>query len=242
MKRSLILAILAVCLFTMLSVYLLPHRDRPRSDTREQPAVTPEQVPRSPEVPKHPVTKVGSEILILDDTKTPELVAQSAAFLRTTFRLPVRSARSPYDLSFAHAPSRKQYDYHEILYTLRRYIHGRRGKVILLTDKDTFAPGLNWSTGCAFPNDNLLLVSTCRLDPLFWTGKPDPELHKQRIRKILLHELGHSFGLIAEHTDKTDCIMFDTDSIDDIDKVKATYTGDCLRHMRPFLKPGALTD
>jgi predicted Zn-dependent protease len=184
----------------------------------------------------HTTVSVGHEILVLDDTRVPGLGSYIKDAIAARFACPVRIMPSPFCLDFAYRYGRHQYDYNDILYTLGPRIIGKEGKVLLLTDKDTFGQTFTWSAGTAAVNGNLLLVSACRLNPGFWGFNSDPVLQRVRTDKIVLHELGHCYGIVHEHAFDTNCIMFDTNSCDDIDKVQPVFTGQCLDHMRPYLK------
>lgn len=174
--------------------------------------------------------RVGREIIILDDTHHPALVENVRAYVEEKYHLPVRVIANPFTLDYAYHPIRDQYDYTRIRARTAPYIVGDQGKVILLTDKDTFGMNLNWSTGYSMFDGNLVIVSLHRLDPQFWTGTPDPALFQARARKIVIHELGHSYGIYS-HCRNWSCCMSVTDSIVDIDAIGTDYYGGCRERL-----------
>jgi archaemetzincin len=100
------------------------------------------------------------------------------------------------------------------------------GRCVLLTGKDTFGGDLNWSTGIARCNGTTAVVSVCRLDPAFWGDAQNRDLHYKRARKIMLHELGHTFGRL-DHCDDWNCAVHGSNSIGEIDRTGENYCARC---------------
>lgn len=169
---------------------------------------------------------LNRDIVILndgvDDTK---MLGMLKAFLTKRFGLPVRVEKNFVDFSAAYVPHRKQWDYRVMLEAVHRRVRGI-GRCILLTNKDTFGEGLNWSTGISYCNGTTAVVSVCRLNPTFWGDRYDYALHYRRVRKIVLHELGHTFGR-ASHCDNWDCAVHGSNSIGEIDMTGDDYCARC---------------
>jgi archaemetzincin len=159
------------------------------------------------------------------------MVQRLAQTLSDKFGLPVAIRPNFIDLSAAHRPSRRQYDYSVLLAAVHRRVRGTRGRVVLLTAKDTFGGDLNWSTGIAYCSGLSAVVSVCRLNPTFWGESADQKKWEERVRKILLHELGHTFGRTG-HCSHWNCCLHGSNSIADIDRTGRDYCPACARLAR----------
>ncbi len=169
---------------------------------------------------------LNREIVILNDgVDDAKMMGMLKAFLTKRFGLPVRVGKNFVDLSAAYVPHRKQWDYRMMLDAVHRCVRGV-GRCLLLTNKDTFGEGLNWSTGISYCNGTTAVVSVCRLNPIFWGDRYDRALHHRRVRKIVLHELGHTFGR-AGHCDDWDCALHGSNSIGEIDMTGEDYCARC---------------
>lgn len=182
----------------------------------------------------HYVT-LNRDLVILNDGVGNEEVTMLQGFLKQRLGVPVRVEKNFIDLSSARHKDRGQYDYSVMLDALRHVVRGDEGRVILLTSKDTFGNGLNWSTGVSYCNSTVSVVSVCRLNPSFWREAPNKKLWHERIRKIALHELGHTFGR-AEHCVNWRCAIHGSNSIEDIDRTGKDYCPDCAKMAEQKLK------
>jgi len=173
-------------------------------------------------------------ILLNDGVTDGAMVRRLAQFLAKKLGLPVVVQANFVDLSAAARPRRRQFDYGVLLAAVHRCVQGSQGRVVLLTAKDTFGEGLNWSTGVSYWNGTTAVVSVCRLNPTFWDGEADQQLWERRVRKILLHELGHTFGRL-EHCPHWNCCLHGSNSIADIDRTGADYCADCAQLVKKAL-------
>lgn len=119
------------------------------------------------------------------------------------------------------------------------YIRGQhRGKVHLdsnsikmialgITKKDIYFGNFNFVFGLASPTAYAAVVSFCRLDPEFYGYPPDDELYFSRVRKEVIHELGHIFGLI--HCSDNLCVMSFSNSIDEVDRKQDMFCISCAK-------------
>lgn len=181
----------------------------------------------------NPTITLEREIVILNDGVNEKLLTMLQEFLHRKFELPVRVETNFIDLSAAYETDRKQWNYSVMLAAVKKRVHGV-GRCVLLTSKDTFGGPLRWSTGVATINGTSAVVSTCRLNPEFWHGTADADLHERRVRKITLHELGHTFGRSA-HCENWDCAVHGSNSIGDIDRTGDDYCGECAELARTAL-------
>ncbi|MBM3890367.1 MAG: hypothetical protein FJ388_14740 [Verrucomicrobia bacterium] len=173
-----------------------------------------------------PKLQLQRDIVILNDGVNDDgMLGMLQTFLTKRFGLPVRIRTNFVDLSAAHRPERRQWDYSVMLAAVLDRVRGT-GRCVLLTGKDTFGSGLNWSTGIARCNGTTAVVSVCRLNPAFWGEAEDRGLHHKRARKIVLHELGHTFGR-SNHCHDWNCVLHGSNSIGEIDQTGEDYCARC---------------
>ena len=178
------------------------------------------------EVEFGPTINLQRDIVILSDgVADEEMLAMLKEFLHRRFSLPVRVEKNPVDLSAASRPKRDQWELRELLTAVLGRVRGD-ARCILLTNKDTFTRDMNWSTGIARCNGTTAVVSVCRLDPAFWGEVYDRVRHYKRVRKLVLHELGHTFGEVG-HCEDWACAVHGSGSIGEIDKTGEDYCKHC---------------
>ncbi len=95
-------------------------------------------------------------------------------------------------------------------------------KVILVLRKDIYVPGMNFVFGLA--GEKCAMVSLARLDPRFY-GEGDGEILKKRMITEVVHELGHTFGLL--HCDNPHCVMSFSNSIVGVDRKSPEFCEKC---------------
>ncbi|HDJ66896.1 MAG TPA: hypothetical protein ENF33_04225 [Nitrososphaeria archaeon] len=109
-------------------------------------------------------------------------------------------------------PSRGQYDAWPIVQSYRS-VRADDEYLLLITDKDLYAAGLNYVFGLAW--HGIAIVSTHRLTQEFYGLEPDRELFVERLIKEAVHELGHLHGLT--HCSDKRCVMAFSNWIGDTD-------------------------
>ncbi len=173
-----------------------------------------------------PTINLQRDIVILNDgIADEEMLAMLKEFLHRRFSLPVRVEKNPVELPAAARPKRHQWELRELLMAVIGRVRGD-GRCVLLTHKDTFTLDMNWSTGIARCNGTTAVVSICHLDPAFWGEVLDRAWHYERVRKIVMHELGHTFGQCG-HCEDWACAVHGSGSIGDIDKTGDDYCKRC---------------
>lgn len=113
------------------------------------------------------------------------------------------------DLEFAFVKERNQYLVNIIMKYLS-FLNIEGFKVNLLIDKDIFTLNYNFIFGNAQLNGKYSIVSTARL------YSPNKNLFYERCLKEVIHEIGHSFGLV--HCKDSSCVMYFSNSIIDTDR------------------------
>ncbi|MEM3980606.1 MAG: archaemetzincin family Zn-dependent metalloprotease [Ignisphaera sp.] len=96
--------------------------------------------------------------------------------------------------------------------------------VVLLTSVDAYVPNLNFVFGLAIPAVRSAAVFTYRLQM-----QTDPNNYVQRVRKEVVHELGHLMGL--NHCLTPGCVMKFSNSVFEVDKKKHLFCSKCMRKL-----------
>lgn len=124
----------------------------------------------------------------------------------------------------AFDPIRNQYYAGKILQTLVDDFPSDGLKLVGITNVDLCTPVLTYVFGEAQLGGRVAIISMHRLNQNFYRLPDDKDLLSERVKKTLMHELGHCFGLV--HCDDPRCVMFLADSIFTLDYKKCTF---CLR-------------
>ena len=120
---------------------------------------------------------------------------------------------------------RGQYLGTALLEALLPVTRGPESRVLGLTEGDIFIPMLTFLFGQAQLGGRLALVSLARLRPEFYNLPPDRALTGHRLRKEVLHELGHTFGLV--HCEDRSCVMSLSNSVVRVDQKDDAYCPAC---------------
>jgi archaemetzincin len=89
-------------------------------------------------------------------------------------------------------------------------------KILGVTERDLTNPILTYVFGEAYMGGRAAVLSTARLK-VAQTGEPvSRELFLERVVKVALHELGHTFNLPHCHTDR--CVMRASNGLADLDE------------------------
>jgi archaemetzincin len=99
-----------------------------------------------------------------------------------------------------------------------------------ITKEDIYFGDLNFVFGIASPTALSCVVSLCRLDPEFYGFPQDDELYYSRVKKEVIHEIGHVLGLL--HCEKPTCVMSFSNSIYDVDRKTKFFCENCSKLIR----------
>jgi archaemetzincin len=141
------------------------------------------------------------------------------------FHMPVRTEVSHMDLSDFFDPMRRQYDGNAALKTLDSISSPEYGKKMGLFQVDLFIPILTYIFGQAALNGNAGVASLYRLKNEQYGMKKDDDLLLERFSKVIIHELGHMYGLI--HCHLPNCVMRSSTYVEDIDQKDHSFCNKC---------------
>lgn len=139
--------------------------------------------------------------------------------------LPVVFREAFYDLSEFYNPERKQYDGNRLLRLVDDQYGSDLSKTIGLFSVDIFIPILTYLFGQAYLSGRTAVVSVFRLSNERYGMEKDEDLLFQRTLKEVLHELGHTLGLIHCHV--PDCVMRQVSYVEDIDQKNHSFCRSC---------------
>ena len=129
------------------------------------------------------------------------------------------------DLSVFFDPARRQYDANQLVKFLDSDSTYKALKTIGLFQVDLFIPILTYIFGQAVFKGKTGIASVYRLKNEQYGLSGDKNLLFERFRKVIIHELGHTFGLIHCHVPS--CVMRSTTYVEEIDQKKHHFCNKC---------------
>lgn len=134
----------------------------------------------------------------------------------------------------AYDPERNQFNSTKILKEILNLYSEENEKIIGITAVDLFIPIFTFVFGEAQLNGKAAVVSYARLKQEFYGLPPNIPLLKERLIKEVIHELGHTFGLI--HCEKKWCVMSFSASVKHVDFKKDTFCTECAGLLGDILR------
>ena len=156
------------------------------------------------------------------DNNSLEIIADD---ITHEFPYPVELEESHLDLNEYYDPTRRQYDGNKLLKFLDSVSKPESLKTIGLFGVDLFIPILTYIFGQAIFNGRTGIASIYRLKNEQYGLIKDDDILLDRFRKVVIHELGHTFGLVHCHVPS--CVMRSSTYIEDIDQKKIFLCNKC---------------
>lgn len=150
------------------------------------------------------------------------------------FSLPSEFMLCSLDLNKFYNPARRQYDADMILKKLSELSPPGAVKTIGLLRVDLYIPILTYIFGQSMLNGSSGIVSLYRLRNELYGLEQNEHLLTERFRKVIVHELGHAFGLI--HCLSPSCIMRSSTYAEDIDQKKLDFCNKCKDELEISLR------
>jgi len=169
--------------------------------------------------------KENSIILLSCGSFEKKFLGRIVLSAEAEFRLPVTTEECRMDIDPYYNPGRRQYDGNRLLHDLPLCTAGEYRKLLGLFTVDLFIPILTYIFGQAMLNHQAAIVSVYRLRNELYGMKQDEDLLISRTVKEVIHELGHTFGLIHCHVPT--CVMRSSTYVEDIDQKSSNLCARC---------------
>jgi archaemetzincin len=150
--------------------------------------------------------------------------------VRETFIATARIEEPLAEPLYAWNGAREQYNSFEVMRALARLSCHGADRVLGITEYDLFIPALTFVFGQAQLDGRVAIVSFARLRQRMYGLPEDEELLRLRLRKEVIHEVGHTLGLI--HCRELTCAMHLSTSIMQVDMKEDRFCEVCLRTVR----------
>jgi archaemetzincin len=157
-----------------------------------------------------------------------ELLTSMRERVERLFGLTVEVRPPMFDPEVAFDAARGQYNSRVMLSQLQK--DGDAFRILGITGVDLFIPVLTYVFGEAQLDGPTALVSIHRLRPETYGLPADPSLLSERLFKEVVHELGHTFGLI--HCATQTCVMRSSTYVEEIDLKGARFCGACAASLQ----------
>ncbi len=154
-----------------------------------------------------------------------KLTGRVAADVSREFQNPVELKDCSLDISHFYNPGRRQYDANKLLTMITQRAPSGAVKVVGLVRVDLYIPILTYIFGQASLGGYTGVVSLYRLRNEHYGLEPDYELLIDRFSKVIIHELGHTFGLI--HCSNPVCVMRSSTYVEDLDQKNKQFCYRC---------------
>jgi len=150
-----------------------------------------------------------------------------AANLQGIFRLPVDilDNRKLPEKSFDE--KRNQYNAVTILSHMEKHWRQPHNRLLGILSVDLFVPVLTHVFGEARLGGKVATISVLRLQKGKSGGNVRVELFYERLAKVAVHELAHTFGLVHCRNKKNDCVMKASYGLSDLDTYPLYFCDYC---------------
>ena len=142
-----------------------------------------------------------------------------------TFDCQVNIKEGHLDLSEYFDPVRRQYNGNNLLQEIDEKFSEDETKTLGIFSVDLFIPILTYIFGQAMLNGRTGIASLYRLANERYGMPANDNILLERFIKEVIHELGHSFGLLHCHT--STCVMRSSTYVEDIDQKSRDLCPQC---------------
>ena len=149
---------------------------------------------------------------------------------------PVELRECNMDISRFYNPGRRQYNANDILEGINQRAPEDAFRMIGLVRVDLYIPILTYIFGQATLNGRTGVVSLYRLRNEHYGLEPDEGLLTERFSKVIIHELGHTFGLI--HCRNPVCVMRSSTYVEDLDQKERSFCHRCSAELNRIEQMG----
>jgi archaemetzincin len=125
----------------------------------------------------------------------------------------------------AYDPKRDQYEATALLRAALPHCPPGTSRLLVVTEHDVFIPMLTFIFGQAQVNGLAALLSLARLRQEYYGLQARRDLFLERVLKEVLHELGHTFGLV--HCQDRQCAMSLSINVTNIDVKRGELCAAC---------------
>ena len=154
-----------------------------------------------------------------------QLLKELALAIQQELQVEVDVLEKYFDITLFYDPGRRQYNADKLLAKLKDLIPSEKEKIIGVFKVDLFIPILTYIFGQALLNGQFGVVSYYRLQNERYGLVADKDLLKLRLKKEIIHELGHTFGLI--HCKTAGCVMQSSTYVEEIDLKTKSFCNNC---------------
>ena len=141
------------------------------------------------------------------------------------FDIPHKIFKANIKSETAYDYSREQYNSTFLLSKILEFLPENTKRIVGITDIDLFVPVLTFVFGEAQLNGKAAIVSISRLKNEFYGLPKNEQLLLDRIKKEVIHELGHTFGLF--HCKNYSCVMSSSMYVENIDLKSYEFCNEC---------------
>jgi archaemetzincin len=162
-----------------------------------------------------------------------DLIKNVSESVRHEFHFKVNIKEGHLDLSEFYDPGRRQYNGTKLLKEVDYLFSTDQNKTLGLFSVDLFIPILTYIFGQAFLNGRTGIASLYRLSNERYGINADNKNLPDRFAKEVIHELGHTFGLV--HCFVPTCVMRSSTYVEDIDQKSDRLCLKCRETIRSLL-------
>lgn len=164
-------------------------------------------------------------ILLSNGHFEKEFLRRITLAVESEFRYQVTNEEFHLDLNPYYNPGRRQYDGNKLLANLNGSTYNIYYRLICLFRIDLYIPILTYIFGQAILGEKTAIASIYRLRNELYGLNKDDNLLLARAVKEVIHELGHTFGLLHCHSPV--CVMRSSTYVEDIDQKSSTLCNRC---------------